>query len=155
MLEPAKRKRHGRRFHSEYRRVSNQIAGGGILSFDVAMTKGAVIENVAEIAELLLRARLYFDRGFGFARHVRTNVEIEGWCLHARLLFTPSSRVLAGLKTIDAEVTWQNCMEKAYRVVGVRDLMADSFSTPRWGRSADLLARFSLFVISPASCLRS
>ncbi|AXI51461.1 MAG: hypothetical protein CMN13_09265 [Roseobacter sp.] len=103
-------------FIPEYRGVETKLLDGDLVQFDVAMTKAQSSENVAEYAECAA-ARYTLIRGFGFARHVRTNVEIEGGVWHADAVYTISPSLPAGLKTIDAEVTVQNCMEKGIPTV--------------------------------------
>jgi hypothetical protein len=51
------------------------------------------------------------NRGYGFARHVRTNVDVEGSTRSADAVYTVSPTLPRGLQTIDAEVTVANCAE--------------------------------------------
>jgi hypothetical protein len=51
------------------------------------------------------------NRGFGFARHVRTNVQVEGSARSADAVYTVSPTLPRGLQTIDAEVTVADCAE--------------------------------------------
>jgi len=48
-------------------------------------------------------------RGFGFARHVRTNVDQAGGIWRGDAVYTISSALPRGLKTIDAEVAVRDC----------------------------------------------
>ena len=48
-------------------------------------------------------------RGFGFARHVRTNVDNQGGVWRGDAVYTISAALPDGLKTIDAEVTVRDC----------------------------------------------
>ncbi|SRR6056297_688154 len=50
-------------------------------------------------------------RGYGFARHVRTNVKVEGSVRVADAVYTVSPTLPRGLQTIDAEVTVADCAE--------------------------------------------
>ena len=50
-------------------------------------------------------------RGYGFARHVRTNVTQEAGLWRADAVYTISPALPRGLSTIDAEVTVSNCAE--------------------------------------------
>jgi hypothetical protein len=50
-------------------------------------------------------------RGYGFARHVRTNVQVEGSVRVADAVYTVSPTLPRGLQTIDAEVTVADCAE--------------------------------------------
>jgi hypothetical protein len=48
-------------------------------------------------------------RGFGFARHVRTNVDNQGGTWRGDAVYTISAALPEGLRTIDAEVTVRDC----------------------------------------------
>ena len=56
-------------------------------------------------------------RGYGFARHVRTNVTEEGGIWRADAVYTISPSLPKGLKTIDAEVTAFQCAERGIPTV--------------------------------------
>ncbi len=56
-------------------------------------------------------------RGYGFARHVRTNVDKNGSVWLGDAVYTISAALPRGLKTIDAEVTVQNCAENGIPTV--------------------------------------
>jgi hypothetical protein len=56
-------------------------------------------------------AQYALDRGHGFARHVRTNVQVEGSVRSADAVYTVSPTLPRGLQTIDAEVTVADCAE--------------------------------------------
>jgi hypothetical protein len=103
-------------FIPDYQGVETKLLDGDLVQFNVAMTKARSADNVAEYAECAA-ARYTLIRGFGFARHVRTNVEIVGGVWHADAVYTISPSLPRGLKTIDAEVTVQNCMERGIPTV--------------------------------------
>ncbi|MEM5519862.1 hypothetical protein [Sulfitobacter sp. AS59] len=103
-------------FIPDYQGVETKLLDGDLVQFNVAMTKARSAENVADYAECAA-ARYTLIRGFGFARHVRTNVEIVGGVWHADAVYTISPSLPRGLKTIDAEVTVQNCMERGIPTV--------------------------------------
>ena len=48
-------------------------------------------------------------RGYGFARHLRTLVDETGGIWRADAVYTISSELPDGQRTIDAEVTVENC----------------------------------------------
>jgi hypothetical protein len=48
-------------------------------------------------------------RGFGFARHVRTNVDNQGGTWRGDAVYTVSAALPEGFRTIDAEVTVRDC----------------------------------------------
>tara|TARA_R110002126_G_scaffold169314_3_gene318031 strand:- start:33789 stop:34160 length:372 start_codon:yes stop_codon:yes gene_type:complete len=103
-------------FIPDYQGVETKLLDGDLVQFNVAMTKARSAENVADYAECAA-AQYTLIRGFGFARHVRTNVEIVGGVWHADAVYTISPSLPRGLKTIDAEVTVQNCMERGIPTV--------------------------------------
>ena len=103
-------------FIPDYQGVETKLLDGDLVQFNVAMTKARSADNVAAYAECAA-ARYTLIRGFGFARHVRTNVEIVGGVWHADAVYTISPSLPRGLKTIDAEVTVQNCMERGIPTV--------------------------------------
>jgi hypothetical protein len=103
-------------FIPEYQGVQTTLLDGDLVQFNVAMTKARSVGNVADYAECAA-AQYTLIRGFGFARHVRTNVEIVGGVWQADAVYTISLSLPRGLKTIDAEVTVQNCMERGIPTV--------------------------------------
>ena len=103
-------------FIPEYRGVETVLLAGDLVQFNVAMTKAMVPANVAAYAECAA-AQYALIRGYGFARHVRTNVEIEGGIWRADAVYTISPSLPRGLKTIDAEVVTANCREKGIPTV--------------------------------------
>jgi len=103
-------------FIPEYKGVETQLLDGDLVQFNVAMTKAQSADNVADYAECVA-AQYTLIRGFGFARHVRTNVEIVGGVWHADAVYTISPSLPRGLKTIDAEITVQNCAERGIPTV--------------------------------------
>ena len=56
-------------------------------------------------------------RGYGFARHLRTNVDEEGGIWRGDAVYTISSALPRGLKTIDAEVVAADCAENGIPMV--------------------------------------
>ncbi|MEQ6248343.1 hypothetical protein ABMC89_05585 [Sulfitobacter sp. HNIBRBA3233] len=103
-------------FIPEYKGVETVLLDGDLVQFNVAMTKAREPANVAAYAECAA-AQYALIRGYGFARHVRTNVEIEGGIWRADAVYTISPSLPRGLKTIDAEVVTANCREKGIPTV--------------------------------------
>ena len=64
-------------FIPEYRGVQTRLLDGDLVQFEVTMTKAQSTENVGDYAECAA-AQYALIRGYGFARHVRTNVVQEG-----------------------------------------------------------------------------
>ncbi len=103
-------------FIPDYKGVETVLLDGDLVQFNVAMTNARNAENVSAYAECAA-AQYTLIRGYGFARHLRTNVAIEGGIWRADAVYTISPSLPRGLKTIDAEVTVQNCMEKGIPTV--------------------------------------
>ena len=97
-------------FIPEYKGVQTTLLDGDLVQFNVAMTKAQSSEDVAEYASCAA-AQYTLIRGYGFARHVRTNVAQEGGIWRGDAVYTISPSLPRGLKTIDAEVTAQSCAE--------------------------------------------
>ncbi len=103
-------------FIPEYKGVQTTLLDGDLVQFDVAMTKALSTKDVSNYAECAA-AQYTLIRGYGFARHVRTNVTQEAGIWRADAVYTISPSLPRGLKTIDAEVTAQNCAEKGIPAV--------------------------------------
>ncbi|MBJ2151974.1 hypothetical protein [Paracoccus sp. IB05] len=92
----------------EYLGIQTVLLEDDMVSFRVAM-KGAQdgkdIEDYARCAA----AQYALIRGAGFARHVRTNVAKSGDTLRGDSVWLVSAALPRGVKTIDAEVTVQDC----------------------------------------------
>ena len=91
-------------FIPDYKGVETQLLDGDLVQFNVAMTKALSNQDVSDYAECAA-AQYTLIRGYGFARHVRTNVTEEGGIWRADAVYTISPSLPKGLKTIDAEVT--------------------------------------------------
>jgi hypothetical protein len=93
-----------------YEGIDTRLLDGDLVSFDVRMrgARGpADVEHYAECAA----AQYALIRGYGFARHLRTNVYEEGGLWRGDAVYTISAALPRGLKTIDAEVIVHNCIE--------------------------------------------
>jgi hypothetical protein len=91
-----------------YQGVETRLLDGDLVSFRVAMTGEADAGTVAKYAECAA-AQYALIRGYGFARHVRTNVSEEAGIWRADAVYTISAALPQGLRTIDAEVTVADC----------------------------------------------
>jgi hypothetical protein len=85
-------------FKPGYLGIETLLLDGELVNFRVAMTGARDEEDVATYARCAA-AQYTLIRGFGFVRHVRTNVAV----------YTVSAALPQGLKTIDAEVTVRDC----------------------------------------------
>lgn len=104
------------RFSPDYEGVETTLLDGDLVRFDVAM-RGARgpedIENYAECAA----AQYALIRGYGFARHLRTNVYEEAGLWRGDAVYTISPALPRGLRTIDAEVVTASCVENGIPMV--------------------------------------
>jgi len=95
-------------FAPVYGGIETILLEGDLVNFRVAMTGARDREDVAAFARCAA-AQYALIRGFGFARHVRTNVAQEAGKWRGDAVYTISAALPRGLKTIDAEVTVRDC----------------------------------------------
>ncbi|MBD3663560.1 hypothetical protein [Sulfitobacter aestuariivivens] len=103
-------------FIPEYKGVETVLLDGDLVQFNVAMTKALSRADVADYAECAA-AQYTLIRGYGFARHVRTNVAEEAGIFRGDAVYTISPSLPRGLKTIDAEVVAAECFERGIPTV--------------------------------------
>lgn len=94
----------------EYLGVETRLIDGDLVSFIVQMSGTQDGKQVTQYAECAA-AQYALIRGYGFARHVRTNVVEEGGLWRADAVYTISEALPQGLNTIDADVTAAICAE--------------------------------------------
>lgn len=99
-----------------YQGIETLLLDGDLVNFRVAMTGAQSNEDVAAYARCAA-AQYALIRGFGFARHVRTNVAQTGGIWRGDAVYTISASLPDGLKTIDAEVTVRDCGEQGIPTV--------------------------------------
>lgn len=97
-------------FEPEYLGIETALLDGDLVSFQVKMTGARDNQDVADYGECAA-ARYALIRGYGFARHVRTNVEQKGSLWEGDAVYVISDALPEGLRTIDAEVTVAACEE--------------------------------------------
>lgn len=97
-------------FSPVYKGIETRLLEGDLVSFLVQMQGARENADVAAYAECAA-AQYTLIRGYGFARHVRTNVQQEAGLWRADAVYTISPALPRGLSTIDAEVTVANCAE--------------------------------------------
>ena len=95
-------------FNPIYKGIETILLDGDLVNFRVAMTGARDDEDVAAYGACAA-AQYALIRGFGFARHVRTNVAIKGGVWRGDAVYTISAALPRGVKTIDAEVTVRDC----------------------------------------------
>ncbi len=87
-----------------------------LIDFLVAMKGPGAKEGVADYARCAA-AGYTVARGYGFARHVRTKVYEEGGVWRADAVYTISPALPKGIRTIDAQVTVADCLERGIPTV--------------------------------------
>lgn len=95
-------------FSPRYNGIETILLDGDLVNFRVEMTGARNNEDVAAYGRCAA-AQYALIRGFGFARHVRTNVDNQGGTWRGDAVYTISAALPKGLKTIDAEVTVRDC----------------------------------------------
>jgi hypothetical protein len=93
-----------------YLGIQTVLLDGEMVNFRVAMT-GARDEADVETYGRCAAAQYALIRGFGFARHVRTQVAKTGTTWRGDAVYLISAALPAGIRTIDAEVTVRDCGE--------------------------------------------
>ena len=91
-----------------YDGVQTRLLDGDLVGFDVALRGATGPDAVTRYAECAA-AQYALIRGFGFARHVRTNLDRRGATWRADAVYIISPALPSGAKTIDAEVTVADC----------------------------------------------
>lgn len=97
-----------RPFTPTYGAVETRLLDGDLVSFRVSMDGARDAGDVERYAECAA-AQYTLIRGFGFARHVRTLVDVRSGIWRADAVYTVSAALPAGEQTIDAEVTVAAC----------------------------------------------
>jgi hypothetical protein len=95
-------------FEPGYKGIETILLDGDLVNFRVEMTGARDNEDVAAYGRCAA-AQYALIRGFGFARHVRTNVDNQGGTWRGDAVYTISAALPDGFKTIDAEVAVRDC----------------------------------------------
>ncbi|MET4101951.1 hypothetical protein ABIE58_001375 [Roseovarius sp. MBR-78] len=103
-------------FAPEYMGIETRLLDGDLVNFHVAMQGARDASDVERYAECAA-AQYTLIRGYGFARHVRTQVLQEGGIWRGDAVYTISDSLPRGLMTIDAEVVAANCAENGIPMV--------------------------------------
>ena len=93
-----------------YQGVSTILLDDGLVSFTVAM-QGAKDGADVEVYGRCAAAQYALDKGYGFARQVRTIVKRDGKTWIGDAVYTLSASLPEGLVIIDAEVVVSDCFE--------------------------------------------
>jgi hypothetical protein len=99
-----------------YLGIETRLMDGDLVNFRVALRGTRERVAVATYAECAA-AQYALIRGYGFARHVRTNVTERGGVWRADAVYTISSALPRGIKPLDAEVVTQSCREQGIPTV--------------------------------------
>ena len=91
-----------------YGGVETRLLDGDLVNFIVRIERPRSEQDAVAYAECAA-AQYALIRGFGFARHVRTNVDNQGGTWRGDAVYTISAALPRGLKTIDAEGTVRDC----------------------------------------------
>jgi len=103
-------------FAPTYEGVDTTLLDGDLVKFDVTM-RGARGPSDVEAYARCAAAQYALIRGYGFARHLRTNVYEEGGLWRGDAVYTISPALPRGVRTIDAEVTVASCGENGIPMV--------------------------------------
>jgi hypothetical protein len=100
----------------DYRGVETRLLDQDLVQFQVEMTNALTVSDVEDYAECAA-AGYTLIRGWGFARHVRTQVSEDAGVWLGDAVYTISPALPQGLKTIDAEVVAAACNDKGIPTV--------------------------------------
>ena len=95
-------------FAPVYGGIETILLDGDLVNFRVTM-QGARNNDDVDAYARCAAAQYALIRGFGFARHVRTNVAQSNGNWRGDAVYTISAALPRGFKTIDAEVTVRDC----------------------------------------------
>jgi hypothetical protein len=96
--------------------VQTRLLQDDLVNFFVSM-QGARDQSDVDAYARCAAAQYALIRGYGFARHVRTAVTNEGGLWRADAVYTVSSALPQGSRTIDAEVVVADCTEQGIPTV--------------------------------------
>ena len=100
----------------DYQGVDILLLADDLVNFQVTMAGARDASEVSRYAECAA-AQYTLKRGYGFARHVRTNVDEQGGIWRGDAVYTISPALPDGLKKIDAEVVAADCAENGIPMV--------------------------------------
>lgn len=95
-------------FSPSYLGIETILLDSDLVTFRVAMSGARGTDDVDAFARCAA-AQYSLIRGFGFARHLRTNMAQSGGIWRGDAVYTVSAALPRGLRTIDAEVTVRDC----------------------------------------------
>ncbi len=98
-------------FDPVYRGIETRLLDRDLVEFVVEMKGARGVADVDDYARCAA-AQYALIRGYGFARHVRTRIAQEAGVWRADAVYTVSPALPKGSKTIDAEVTVDDCSRR-------------------------------------------
>ncbi|ACM00696.1 MULTISPECIES: hypothetical protein [Cereibacter] len=98
-------------FAPVYKGIETRLLDEDLVEFLIEMEGARGIPDVEAYARCAA-AQYTLIRGYGFARHLRTNVAERGGVWRGDAIYTISAALPRGLQTIDAEVTVRDCREQ-------------------------------------------
>ncbi|MCC6304029.1 MAG: hypothetical protein IT545_02410 [Rhodobacteraceae bacterium] len=101
---------------ADYLGVETRLLDHDLVSFAVSLRGARGNDDVAAYGRCAA-AQYTLIRGFGFARHVRTNVARTGDLWRGDAVYVISAALPAGLRTIDAEVAVADCVAQGIPTV--------------------------------------
>jgi hypothetical protein len=99
-----------------YDGIETRLLDGDLVNFEVKLANAVAAQDVTDYAECAA-AQYALIRGYGFARNVRTLVDEEGGMWTGDAVYTISSALPRGPRTIDAEVTVAECARRSIPTV--------------------------------------
>lgn len=96
--------------------VETQLLDEGIVNVMVRMSGPVTADDLLAYAECAV-AEYAVAQGYGYARHVRTNMEMEGGVRSADAVYTISPTLPRGLQPIDAAATLSECARQGIPTV--------------------------------------
>ena len=100
----------------QYFGVQTKLIANDLVQFHVTLAGTERSDPVRDYAECAA-AQYTLIRGFGFARHIRTNVGETAGRWSADAVYTVSDAIPQGLRTLDAEVVADNCARNGIPMV--------------------------------------
>ncbi|MCU0803096.1 MAG: hypothetical protein MUD11_15275 [Rhodobacteraceae bacterium] len=92
----------------DYLGIETLLLDGDLVNFRVAMKGGNGPVDIEDYGRCAA-AQYALIRGAGFARHVRTSVDLAGGVWRGDAVYTISAALPLGVRNIDAEVTVRDC----------------------------------------------
>lgn len=99
-----------------YGGVEAQLLDEDLVNLQLTM-QGATDDAALTAYAGCAAAQFALDKGYGFARHIRTTVDKKGGVWRADAVYTLSPALPRGLRTIDAEVTVADCADQGIPTV--------------------------------------